>query len=211
MKHIAIPNKLIFDTTLSPSAKRVFLALLTYHWEGRRIRKPIRFIAERAGLSYTTARTAILSLVDAGFVTQYRRYEYSHAHGRAVYATSEYYLLGCNEKKNYTLIPYTIARQLLASHITHATFLVWLGLACKQGQNHSHAYPSLRNFAEEASLSKSTVCCSIRVLFAVQFIGKNHCINRTKRYSCNCYYVIVCVVTEPIAKHSCHHDYHTTI
>lgn len=197
VRHLAIPNQLIFDDALSPSAKRVFLALATYHWSCKgKIRKPIRFIAERAGVSMTTARTALLALERAGYIARYRRYKYSHAHACVVYAVTEYAVYGLDAKQDYTLIPYTIARQLLASHVTHATLTVFLGLACKQGMNNPHAYPSLRRLANDAGLAKSTVCLAIPVLSRLQFIAKNRCRNRTNRFSCNCYYVMLRIVEQ---------------
>ena len=124
----------------------------------------------------------------------YRRYKYSHAHACVIYAATEYAVYGLDAKKDYTLIPYTIARQLLASRVTHATLAVFLGLACKQGMNNPHAYPSLRRLAKDAGLAKSTVCLAIPALSRLQFIAKNRCRNRTNRFSCNCYYVMLHIV-----------------
>lgn len=212
MKHIAIPNSLISGRVLSPSAKRVALALLTYQWEKptkQHICKKLRFIAERAGVCVTTARAALRQLESAGFLSCRHSYRYREESRRVVYATNCYFL-NPDMKDGYTLLPYTTVRRLLASQITHATFTLYLVLACYQGKNNNHAYPSLRTAAAKADVAKATVCRSLVILIRVQMIVRNHCMNRSGCYSCNCYYVIVNVVWTPIAKGSNHHDNDTT-
>ena len=78
-RQIAIPNSLIFSHALTPSAKRVALALLSYHWErhGGKITKTVRFIAERANVSPTTACAALEQLKEAGFVDIQKNYAFS--------------------------------------------------------------------------------------------------------------------------------------
>lgn len=202
--NIAIPNNLIFCNALTPSAKRVALAMLTFRWENKRLTKPLRFIAERAGVCRATARIALELLAQEGFLTAYRNYRYSEEQCRVVYSATTY-TLRMDMKDGYTLLPYTTARRLLAAHISHATLLIYLVLACRQGQK-THAYPSLRNTAKTADLSKASICRGILMLVRVQLIAYNHCINRHGCYSCNCYYVIVNVIWTPIAQRSNHCD-----
>lgn len=208
MKYIAIPNTLIFSRELSPSAKRVALALLTYQWEKptkRHICKKLHFIAERAGVCVTTARSALEQLERTGFLSCRHSYRYREESRRIVYAAS-CYSLHVDLKNGYTLLPYTTARKLLATQISHAAFAVYLVLACRQGQNSSHAYPSLRTTAANADVAKATVCRALLLLIRVQLIVRNHCGNRFGCYSCNSYYVIVNVIWSPIAQGSNHHD-----
>lgn len=208
MKSIAIPNTLIFSRELSPSAKRVALALLTYQWEKpakRHICKKLRFIAERAGVCITTARAALEQLERTGFLSCQHSYRYREESRRVVYATS-CYSLHVDLKNGYTLLPYTTARKLLATQISHAAFAVYLVLACRQGQNNNHAHPSLRTTAANADIAKATVCRALPLLIRVQLIVRNHCENRFGCYSCNSYYVIVNVIWSPIAQGSNHHD-----
>lgn len=209
MKYIAIPNTLIFSRELSPSAKRVAVAMLSFRWEKKHICKPVRFIAQRAGVCVTTAYSALAELERMGFLSRQRCYRYREESRRVVYAASRY-CLHIDLMGGYTLLPYTTARRLLAAQISHAAFAVYLILACRQGRNNNHAYPSLRTTAANADLAKATVCRALLVLIRVQLIVRNRCVNQFDCYSCNCYYVIVNVVWSPIVKGSNHHAYSTT-
>lgn len=189
-RQIAIPNSLIFSHALTPSAKRVALALLSYHWErhGGKITKTVRFIAQRAKVSPTTACAALAQLQEAGYITIQKNYRYLEAAERVVYSAFTY--RWTTKKENYTLIPYTTARRLLASSATHAAVTVVLYLACRQGQQNSHAWPSLRQAVRDIDLAKSTICIAVLRMVG-KFLVKNHCENRQGSYSHNCYYVIV--------------------
>ena len=190
-RQIAIPNSLIFSHALTPSAKRVALALLSYHWErhGGKITKTVRFIAERANVSPTTACAALEQLKEAGFVDIQKNYRYLDAAGRVVYSAFTY--RWTSKKENYTLIPYTTARRLLASSATHAAVTVVLYLVCRQGQQNSHAWPSLRQAVRDIDLAKSTICIAVLCMVG-KFLEKNHCKkSNSKCYCHNCYYVIV--------------------
>ena len=212
MRKIEVPNRLIYSRELTPSAKRVALAILTYQWEKPRkhhICKKLRYIAERAGVCVTTARAALNQLECEGFLTCRHSYCYSEEVGRVVYAESTYCVHGEKGKK-YTLIPYITARKLLASSITHAQFVVYLFLASCQGAQNDHAWPALRYTAKCTDLSKATVCRAIIILSRVQFVNRRHCWNQRGCYSKNSYYVIVNVIWSPIAQGSNHHDYFTT-
>lgn len=189
-RQIAIPNSLIFSHALTPSAKRVALALLSYHWErhGGKITKTVRFIAERANVSPTTACAALEQLKEAGYVDIQKNYRYLDAAGRVVYSAFTY--RWTTKKEAYTLIPYTTARRLLASSATHAAVTVVLYLACRQGQQNSHAWPSLRQAVRDIDLAKSTICIAVLRMVG-KFLEKRHCENRLGSYSHNCYFVIV--------------------
>lgn len=212
MRKIEVPNRLIYSKELTPSAKRVALALLTYQWEKptkHHICKKLRYIAERAGVCVTTAREALRQLENAGFLSCQHSYRYKEDARRVVYAANTY-CLHVERGKQYTRIPYITVRKLLASDITHAQFAVFLFLACCQGAQNDHAWPSLRFTAERTDLSKATVCRAVIVLFRVQFVNRVHCWNQNSCYSRNSYYVIVNVVWTPIAKGSNHHNNDTT-
>lgn len=190
-RQIAIPNSLIFSHTLTPSAKRVALALLSYHWErhGGKITKTVRFIAERAKVSPTTACAALKQLQEAGYITIQKNYRYLEAAERVVYSAFTY--RWTTKKEAYTLIPYTTARRLLASSATHAAVTVVLYLVCRQGQQNSHAWPSLRQAVRDIDLSKSTICIAVLRMVG-KFLVKNHCKkSNSKCYCHNCYFVIV--------------------
>lgn len=189
-RQIAIPNSLIFNHALTPSAKRVALALLSYHWErhGGKITKTVRFIAERAKVSPTTACAALKQLQEAGYITIQKNYRYLEAAERVVYSAFTY--RWTTKKEAYTLIPYTTARRLLASSATHAAVTVVLYLVCRQGQQNSHAWPSLRQAVRDIDLAKSTICIAV-LSVAGEFLDKKHCENRRGSYSHNCYFVIV--------------------
>ena len=160
-RQIAIPNSLIFSHALTPSAKRVALALLSYHWErhGGKITKTVRFIAERAKVSPTTACAALKQLQETGYITIQKNYRYMEAAERVVYSAFTY--RWTTKKEAYTLIPYTTARRLLASSATHAAVTVVLYLVCRQGQQNSHAWPSLRQAVRDIDLAKSTICIAV--------------------------------------------------
>ena len=189
-RQIAIPNSLIFSHALTPSAKRVALALLSYHWErhGGKITKTVRFIAERAKVSPTTACAALKQLQETGYITIQKNYRYLEAAERVVYSAFTY--RWTTKKEAYTLIPYTTARRLLASSATHAAVTVVLYLVCRQGQQNSHAWPSLRQAVRDIDLAKSTICIAV-LSVAGEFLDKKHCENRRGSYSHNCYFVIV--------------------
>ena len=189
-RQIAIPNSLIFSHALTPSAKRVALALLSYHWErhGGKITKTVRFIAQRAKVSPTTACAALAQLQETGYITIQKNYRYLEAAERVVYSAFTY--RWTTKKEAYTLIPYTTARRLLASSATHAAVTVVLYLVCRQGQQNSHAWPSLRQAVRDIDLAKSTICIAV-LSVAGEFLDKKHCENRRGSYSHNCYFVIV--------------------
>ena len=181
------------------------LALLSYHWEyhGRRFTKPLRYIAERAGVSIGTAQIATRQLEAAGFFKVAHNYRYSETQGGVVRAANSYSLTA--KQGYYTLIPYATLRSVLATHMTHAAFMVWIYMVYRQGQQNSHAWASLRFPAKDLDLSKATVCRAVRRLDGSWMI-RSHCHNNRNCFSCNNYYVIV-----KVAGWSSNHCYNHTI
>ena len=131
---------------------------------------------------------AMAQLQEAGYSTSLKNYRYLEAAERVVYSAFTY--RWTTKKEAYTLIPYTTARRLLASSATHAAVTVVLYLVCRQGQQNSHAWPSLRQAVRDIDLAKSTICIAV-LSVAGEFLEKKHCENRRGSYSHNCYFVIV--------------------
>lgn len=193
--YVKVPNRLILDATLLPSAKRVAVALLAYKNTKNACCKSIRTICARSGVSRSTVLNALTALEERGFLTKKHRYHYDPLLRRPVFAANRY-CLRWDTQKDYTLVP----RSLLKAAIPHTAFVVCLYLYHCAGIK-GRAYPSLRHTARALDCAKSTVCRSMLVLTALQEIVKRMCKCCTGNYSCNSYYV-----TSPIAgtgrKHS---------
>lgn len=208
MKYIAVSNALICNQLLTPADRKVALALLSYRWENRRLTKSLRWIADRANVCVSTVRSALDRLETIGFLSRQKNCRYAHELGCVVYKATTY-TLHTTAGDKYTLLPYPTVRSMLAADMTPAAFVTMLLLAMKQGQNHDHAWPSLRAGAREAGLAKSTVCrvisALVRKLFLIRLRGKS----AIGSFFCNSYYVIVNVARKPL-RSSCHHNQHTT-
>ena len=181
--YAAIPNSLILDPALRPSAKRVAFALYAYRNREHTICRSIRTLARVCHMCRNTVIHALKELEDRGYLKRQHRYRYD---GRRFVYKANRYMLQVDMSRGYTLIP----RGVLRAELTHTQFAVYLYLFAKQGRS-SHSYPSLRRVAASLWIAKSTVCLAVLVLVSGQYLAKNHCRNRRGCYSCNCYYVIV--------------------
>lgn len=185
--YAAIPNSLLLDPALRPSAKRVAFALYAYRNRRHTICRSIRTLAAVCHMCRNTVIRALTELEDRGYLKRQHRYRYDGQRKRPVYKANRY-ILQVDLSRGYTLIP----RSILRAELTHTQFAVYLLLFARQGRS-SHSYPSLRYMAASLWIAKSTVCLAVMVLVSGQYLAKNHCCNRTGCYSCNCYYVIVVV------------------
>ena len=208
MKYIAIPNSLICDRQLTPADRKVALALLSFRWESKQLKKSLRFIAERANVCVNTVRAAISKLEAAGFLTRKKNYRYDREQRCVVYDAASY-TLRAGDQGNYTLLPYTTVRTMLAADMTPSAFLTFLLLAMKQGQNHDHAWPSLHGSAREVGLAKSTICRAISVLADKLFLLRLRGKKAIGGFFCNSYYVIINVTRRSLHP-SGHQEQHIT-
>lgn len=181
--YIAVPNTVITDSGLYPSAKRVYVAMLACSSRKGTVRKTVAELAVRSHCSPSAVQGAIAALMDQGMVQRWRRYRRSIYFQRKVYAGNEYTMNKRDLSGEYTLIP----RSLLTRKLTHAAFLVALYLYMIAGRK-GRAYPSLRHIAEVLYLSKSTVCLAVSALQLRQELCRYRCRKENRAYACNSYY-----------------------
>ncbi len=187
--YAAIPNKLIQDTSLRPSTKRVAFTLYAYRSRSNVLCRSVNALAKLCHCCRNTVIRAINELEAHHYLKRNHRHRYSTVLHRPVYKSNRY-LLKVDMSQGYTLIP----RCVLRAEITHTQFSVYLLLFARQGRS-SHSFPSLRRMAEALWIAKSTACVAVAVLVSGQYIARNHCCNRFGSFSCNCYYVIVVELT----------------
>lgn len=181
--YIAVPNTVITDPGLYPSAKRVYVAMLACSSRKGTVRKTVAELAARSHCSPSAVQGAIAALMEQGMVQRWRRYRRSAYLQWKVYAGNEYTIAKRDLSAGYTLIP----RSLLPRKLTHAAFLVALYLYMAAGRK-GRAYPSLRHIAEVLYLSKSTVCLAVSALQLRQELYRYRCRKENHAYACNSYY-----------------------
>lgn len=182
--YIIVPNSLICDSSLLPSAKRVAVALLAYRNQQNACCKSVATLVKRSGVSRGTVLRAHDALEEHGFLRRQKRYRYDALLHRPVFAANRY-SLHIDLSMGYTLVP----RWLLHSAVSHATFVISLFLYQCAGRT-GRAYPSLRYTARTLDCSKSTVCRAVSILILSQEIIRLRCRNCLGCYSCNSYYVV---------------------
>ncbi len=103
--YIAVPNTVITDPGLYPSAKRVYVAMLACSSRKGTVRKTVAELAARSHCSPSAVQGAIAALMEQGMVQRWRRYRRSAYLQRKVYAGNEYTIAKRDLSAGYTLIP----------------------------------------------------------------------------------------------------------
>lgn len=183
--YAVIPNKLILDSRLRPSTRRVAVTLFAYRGRGNVLCKSMKVLTKLCHCCRRTLLQALEQLEELHYLKRRHRCRWSQRLKRPIYKANRYYL-HVDLSQGYTLVP----RSALRIDVTHTQFSVYLLLMARQGQS-SHSYPSLRRISATLWIAKSTVCLAVAVLVHGQFIARNHCRSRRGCYSCNCYYLIV--------------------
>lgn len=149
-----LPNRLVCDPRLSPSARVVGAVLYAHRNALGLCTKSLDALAALSGCCAATVRKATEELSDAGYITAARTYRYLPRKHRVVYGRKAYQV-SLRFQGGYTLIP----RELLArkDELTPAAFLVCLCLAVAAG-NRRRAYPSISVIGRMVGIARSTVC-----------------------------------------------------
>lgn len=179
-----LPNALITDERLSPSARKVGAVLYAHRNALGFCKKPLSDLAARSGLCPATVRKAVEELSGAGYISVSRTYRYLPRKGRLVYGRMAYQLrLGF--EGGYTLIP----RELLAQQgdLTPAAFLVCLCLLAAAG-NRRRAFPSIARLCRLAGLAHSTVCRALVQIRSLPWLLVQLCRKRTGAFASNSYH-----------------------
>lgn len=179
-----VPNRLVLDTALSFSARRMGAVLYSRRNHFGACRRSLASLAKLAVCSVTTARAALTELMEGNYIAQCKNYKYDSKLGRLVYDQSSYQ---CNLdfKGGYTLIP----RSLFAQTLKSSSFVVCLYLYLQAG-NGTRCFPSLNRICKDLWIAKSTVCRAIRELGTARLIYAQACIKANRAYSCNSYFFL---------------------
>lgn len=189
-----VPNRLIEDTCLRHSTKRVAYVMLL---ETRRRNGVIRIsysdLAAKSGCSVSTTQRAVQELIDYNYITKDRNFRYSLSLGRPVLTKNTYRVNPC--LGSYTLIP----RSILAYAVSHSCFSVMLYLYRCAGRE-GRAYPSIRRMASHVAgcgASKASVCRALLLLKGLGFFIKLFCQRKRGDLSCNSY-ILTSMVTKKV-------------
>ncbi len=190
-RYAAIPNRLIDDTVMHYSSKRVYHALAFMQQRNGRVRMTLAKLASLAGLCEDTVIQALRELEGRGYLRRKRNWCWSQEKGRPVCAANTY-KLSQDFSAGYTLI----ASDLMDIESTPAGFCVLIFLYRCAGRT-GRAFPSIRYIAgawrektgRGLEMSKSTVLRVLKRLASCQAFVKNLCQGKAGDLRCNSYYL----------------------
>lgn len=190
-----LPNRLIRDGRLSPSARKVGAALYAHRNALGFCRRSLDSLAGSSGLCPATVRKAVDELAQAGYLSTQRTWRYLRRKRRVVYGPTAYQL-SLRFHGGYTLVP----RELLGQcgGLTPAAFLTALCLLQFAG-NRRRAFPSIAQLHRAAGLARSTVCRALRQLKATAWLLVLLCRKRTGAFAANSYHFAAVVRTDRAA------------
>lgn len=179
-----IPNRLILDTTLSFSARRLGAVLygrcnaLGYY------ERPLAKLAKLSELSVTTTQKALSELSNAGYIAHIRTYRYYEPRGRMVYAVGVYHCL-LSTRKDFTMVPWKI----FDASMTKSAFVTALYLYYQAG-NTSRCFPSLAAICRGIGASMATVCRARKILDTMRLFCILQCKKLNRAFSSNSYHIL---------------------
>lgn len=185
----AIPNRLITDTDVHYTTKRLAATLLFLRGRNQTyVRVTMSDLARLSGLSKATVQQGIRELVAQKYIIKNRRYRYSDTAHSLIYDTNDYSFLPV--EGGYTIV----RREIMECRVTAAAFTVLLFLYYKARQS-GRAFPSLRHIAgllrETAkaglAMAKSTVCVAVRALRSVCLVIRLCCKTKQGCYAASSY------------------------
>ena len=193
-----LPNRLICDGSLSPSARKVGCVLYAHRTALGFCRKSFDALAALSGLCPATARKAVEELSQAGYLSFGRTWRYLQRKRRVVYGPTAYQL-SLDFEGGYTLIPRDLLEQ--SAGLTHAAFLVCLCLLRCAGSSR-RAFPSISALQRAAGLARSTVCRALQQLKSQAWLLVLLCRKRSGAFAANSYHFAT-VLTGPQAAAPC--------
>lgn len=183
-RFVKMSNALILDSSLKPSRKRVYQALLANQRDGQ-VRRTYAELAACSGCSVGTVRQAVADLAAAGYIGITKTYRFSEAAEQLLKDTCIYRIHPQDFSLGFAMVPC----KLLKQHITHAAYLVALYLLKLIGTGR-RAWPSLRRGFEQAlGLSRTTVCDAVRQLMSCKILVRLRCLTASRAYSMSSYYL----------------------
>lgn len=179
-----LPNRLIRDPRLSPTARKVGAVLYAHRNALGFCTKSLDALASLSGLCAATVRKAVEELSAAGYISAARTYRYLPRKGRTVYGRMAYQV-DLRFQGGYTLIP----RDVLAHQekLTPSAFLVCLCLLAAAG-NRRRAFPSISRIAALAGVARSTVCRALLQIKSLSWLLVRLCRKRTGAFTANSYH-----------------------
>lgn len=186
MKHntFKLPNQLICDVRLSPSARKVGAVLYAHRNAFGFCTKSLASLAALSGCCAATVRKATEELADAGYITAERTYRYLPRKGRFVYGKKSYQV-NLRFQGGYTQIPREILSQM--DGLTPSAFLIFLCLRMAAG-NSSRAFPSISKIERLAGIAHSTVCRALHQIKAMSGILVLLCRKRNRTFAASSYH-----------------------
>lgn len=179
-----LPNRIILDTNLTYSAKVVAATIYACRNALGVCRLGLHKLAKYTGCSVTTVRDALVRLENAGYISIYRNYAWSHEHGR------------CERRKDTIICQLSIstnfsfvARSALRAALKKSTFTVYL-LICQLSGNNGRAFPSLRHVADVLAMGIATVCRAVKELNESILMYREKCIKSNGAHTSNSYFLI---------------------
>lgn len=171
-----LPNRLVCDDRLSPSARKVGAILYAHRNAFGFCTKTLDALAGLSGCCAATVRKATEELTAAGYISVSRTYRYLPRKRRTVYGRKTYQV-NLGFQGGYTLIPRDFLDwQQRQEELTPAAFVVCLYLFVAAG-NTRRAFPSISRIGRLVGVARSTVCralLQIKLLsgFLIQFCRK---------------------------------------
>lgn len=179
-----IPNRLVCDQRLSPSARKLGAVLYAHRNALGFCCKSLSALSSLSGLCPTTVRKAAIELSDAGYITTARTYRYLARKGQLVYGRMAYQV-SLDFQGGFTLVSRDIFSQ--QGDLTPAAFLVSLCLLVAAG-NRRRAFPSISLLVRLAGIARSTVCRALLQIKSSSSLLVRLCRKRNGAYAANSYH-----------------------
>ena len=179
-----VPNRLICDDRLSPSARKVGVVLYAHRNHLGVVYKSQEMLGELSGLCPATVRKATEELSAAGYVTAAPTRRYLEQKHRVVYGR-KVYQLSLGFQGGYTLVPRAVVAR--RDDLTPAAFLVCMGLFVAAG-NRRRAFPSLTKLSALVGVTVRTVCRALEQIKRLPWIVAQLCKKRSGAYAASSYH-----------------------
>ncbi len=183
-----VPNALIFDNSLSNSAKRVGLYLYAHHNAQGHCTKSVEELSHGSGVSSSTAVKAIVELRDAGYIRYSHTVRSRTVNNRPMWGKNRYYC-ACSCESNYTFLPRSIFKHFTG---VPAQFMVLVYIFYAAG-NVGRAFPSIKKISEAIGVARSSVANALRMIKVLPEIFHQYCMKKNGAYAANSYWLCHCV------------------
>lgn len=182
-----LPNRLVWDVRLSPSARKVGAVLYGHRNALGFCCKSLEALGTLSGCCITTVRKATEELADAGYISMTQTYRYLPQKGRRVYGR-KVYQVNLSFQGGYTLIPRDMLNLAQRDGLTASTVLVCLAL-CVEAGNSRRAYPSISRIGRMVGIARSTVCRALLQIKALPEILVLRCRKRNGSFAASSYHL----------------------